>query len=105
MKQVVTVRSNTYYEQNEGEAPFALKPLMELVIINTDGKDYVINKDGSIKGKFKLEESRLLVNPEMLTVLITELQLHQKKFEQIQKNAAQLTALVAHISTPANEGK
>jgi len=100
MKQVVTIRSNTYYEQVENEKPFTLKPLMELVIIHTDGKDYILKKDGQIQGTFNLVEHRLLISPELLTGLITELQLHQKKLETIQKNAAQLTALVAHISTP-----
>ena len=101
MKQLVTVRSNTYYEQNEGETPFSLKPLMELVIIHTNGKDYLVTKAGAIVGKPILEEIRLLVNPELLTSLITELQLHQRKFEVISKNADQLSTLVRHISKEA----
>jgi len=103
MKQIITVRSNSYYEQTEGSAPFKLNPLMELVIVHTNGKEYTTTKTGGIMGKFKLDEIRLLVSPELLTALITELQLHQKKFDSIKQNAERLTALVAHISSPVKE--
>jgi len=104
MKEAISVKSNAFYQQTT-EKEFSLKPLLELVIIHTDGKGYEIKKDGSIVAKAKLSETRLLVSPEMLTSLITELQLHQKQFEGIKNNADQLTALVKHLSTPENEGK
>jgi NAD-dependent SIR2 family protein deacetylase len=49
----------------------------------------------------------MIVSPYMLQVLITELQLHQKKLNNITKNADQLNSLVKHINseekTPLNE--
>lgn len=98
MKQMVSVRSNTYYTQEEGQKEFALNPMLELVIIHTDGKNYKLTKN-DIESSPKLSESRLIVTPEMLQHLITDLQLHQKKLEGVRKNADQLNSLVRHITS------
>lgn len=95
MKQIVTVRSNTHYEQRQG-APFTLKAFMELIIVYTDGKNYTMTKTDII-GKPKLSEVRLIVSPEILTGLITDLQLHQTKLESIRSNADKINALLKHI--------
>jgi hypothetical protein len=96
MKEMVSVRSNAYYTQEEGAKEFALKPMLELVIIHTDGKNYKLTKN-DMQSSPKLSESRLIVGPEMLQYLITDLQLHQKKLDGIRKNADQLNSLVRHI--------
>jgi hypothetical protein len=98
MKQMVSVRSNAYYTQEEGQKEFALNPMLELIIIHTDGKNYKITKN-DIESSPKLAESRLIVSPEVLQHLITDLQLHQKKLEGIRKNADQLNSLVRHITS------
>lgn len=95
---MVSVRSNAYYTQEEGQKEFALNPMLELVIIHTDGKNYKLTKN-DIESSQKLTESRLIVSPEMLQHLITDLQLHQKKLEGIRKNADQLNSLVRHITS------
>jgi endonuclease III len=106
MKELIDVRSNTYYSQEAGEKEFELKPMMELVLLHTNGKDYSFNKkDGHILSTAKIDEIRLIVNLEQLQDLITGLQLHQKKLQQIQKNATQLTSLVRHITSDENEVK
>ncbi len=94
---MLSIRSNTYYEQKEGEGTFELNPLMELIIIHTSGKEYEWKKNDLLSTN-KFEEIRLMVSPSMLSSLIVELQLHQTKLESIQKNATQLTALVKHIN-------
>ena len=96
MKQMVSVRSNAYYTQDEGE--LSLRPMLELVIIHTDGKNYKLGKN-DIESSPKLSESRLIVSPEMLQHLITDLQFHQKKLESIRKNADQLNSLIRHITS------
>jgi hypothetical protein len=98
MKQMVSVRSNAYYTQEEGQKEFALNPMLELIIIHTDGKNYKLTKN-VIESSPKLAESRLIVSPEMLQHLITDLQLHQKKLGGIRKNADQLNSLVRHITS------
>jgi hypothetical protein len=98
MKQMVSVRSNAYYTQEEGEKEFALKPMLELVIIHTDGKNYKLTKN-DMESSPKLSESRLIVSPEMLQHLITDLQLHQKKLDGIRKNADELNSFVRHITS------
>ncbi len=94
MKQLLTVRSNGYFVQEEK----TLKPQLELVIIYVDGKSYKINKKSEIIGDPKLSETRLIVSPEMLSQLITELQLHKKKLDAIRNNAEQLNSLIEHIT-------
>lgn len=44
-----------------------------------------------------MNEIRLIVSPEMLSSLITELQLHQGKLETIRKNGDQINSLIKHI--------
>ena len=106
MKQIISVFSNTHYTQNEADKDFILKPMMELIIVYADGKEHKITPKG-LKQEVKCSEVRLIVSPFMLQTLITELQLHQKKLNNITKNADQLNSLVKHINneeiTPLNE--
>jgi hypothetical protein len=102
MKQVLSVRSNTHYTQEENDKEFVLKPMMELIVIYADGKEHKLTPKG-IKQEVKLSEVRLIVSPYMLESLITDLQLHQKKLAGITANADKLTALVKHINVNENE--
>lgn len=102
MKQVLSVRSNTHYTQEESDKEFVLKPMMELIVIYADGKEHKLTPKG-IKQEVKLSEVRLIVSPYMLESLITDLQLHQKKLAGITANADKLTALVKHINVNENE--
>lgn len=95
MKEILSVRSNVYYRQEEGQE-FALKAMLELVIIHTEGKNYKLTKN-NLKSSAKINESRLIVSPEMLQQLIVDLQFHQKTLEGVRKNADQLNSLVRYI--------
>ena len=96
MKQIISVRSNSFYEESNQNG-FHLRPSLELVIIHTDGKDYKMTKT-DIAGTHKLNEIRLIVSPELMQGLITDLQLHQKKLENLRHNADQLNSLIKHIT-------
>jgi hypothetical protein len=98
MKQIISVFSNTHYTQDEKDKEFLLKPMMELIIVYSDGKEHKITPKG-LKQEIKCSEVRMIVNPFMLQILITELQLHQKKLNNITKNADQLNSLVKHITS------
>lgn len=98
MKQIISVLSNTHYTQDETDKEFVLKPMMELIIIYTDGKEHKITPKG-LKQEVKCSEVRMIVSPYMLQILITELQLHQKKLDSVVKNADQLSSLVKHITS------
>jgi hypothetical protein len=98
MKQIISVLSNTYYTQDEKDTEFILKPMMELIIVYADGKEHKITPKG-LKQEVKCSEVRLIVSPFMVQTLITELQLHQKKLNNIIKNADQLNSLVKHINS------
>ena len=102
MKQLLSVRSNTHYTQEENDKDFVLKPMMELIVIYADGKEHKLTPKG-IRQDVKLSEVRLIVSPFMLESLITDLQLHQKKLAGITANADKLTALVKHINVNENE--
>ena len=97
MKEMLSVRSNAYYTQEEGQKEFTLNPMLELVIIHTDGKNYKLTKN-NIESSPKLAECRLIVSPEMLSYLISDLQLHQKKLDGIRKNADKLNSLVRYVN-------
>ena len=103
MKQMISVRSNAYYTQEENQKEFALNPMLELIIIHTDGKDYRLTKN-DLSSSPKVSETRMIVSPEMLQSLITDLQLHQKKLNGIRKNSDQLNSLVKHITTVDGAG-
>ena len=98
MKQIISVRSNAYYTQEENPKEFALTPMLEIIIIYTDGKDYKMGKN-DISSTPKLSETRMVVSPTMLQSLITDLQLHQKKLDGIRKNSDQLNSLIKHITS------
>jgi len=97
MKEILSVRSNTFYSQKEGKE-FKLDPMLELIIIYVDGKNYKLTKS-EVQGSPKLSETRMIVSPELLQSLITDLQLHQTKLEGIRRNADQLNSLVKHITS------
>lgn len=98
MKQIISVFSNTHYTQDEKDTEFVLKPMMELIIVYADGKEHKITPKG-LKQEVKCSEVRMIVSPFMLQYLITELQMHQKKLNNITKNADQLSSLVKHITS------
>jgi hypothetical protein len=98
MKQLVAVRSNAYFAENDQKKGFSLEAQLELVIIFTDGKDYKWKKVEGIVSENKLTETRLIVSAETLTELITELQLHQKKLHGCRENADKINALIKHVS-------
>jgi hypothetical protein len=98
MKQMISVRSNTHYTQEENGKEFELKPMMELIMIYADGKEHKLTPKG-IKQDVKLSEVRMIVSPPILESLITDLQLHQKKLTGIRENADKLNALVKHITS------
>lgn len=95
MKEVLSVRSNGIYFQEESK-DFSLNARLEVVIIHTDGKKYDLVND-VVQTSMKISESRFTVSPEMLQNLITDLQLHQKKLEGFRSNAEQLNSLVNHL--------
>lgn len=101
MKQLLQVRSNMHYTQEERINKVELNPMMELILIHTDGNDYKVSAKG-LEQKPKLSEARMTVSPEMLESLITDLQLHQKNLNRIRMNADKINALIKHVE-PENQ--
>ena len=96
---MISVRSNPYYTQEEDSPNIpVLKPWLELIIIHSDGKSYTFNKRG-LMSNTTISEQRIIVSPELLQNLITELQLHKNKLDVIRKNSEQLNSLMKHIMT------
>ena len=98
MKQLIAVRSNAYFLENDQKDNFSIEAELELVLIYTDGKSYKWKKDGQLEGTNKLTETRLIVSPDLLSMLITDLQLHQKKLNNCRVNADQINSLIKHIN-------
>ena len=105
MKQMIAVRSNAFFAQDDQKEGFELKPELELVLIFTNGAEYDIKKGQGLIAKKKLDEVRMIVNPELLSDLITDLQLHQKKLEAMRKNGDQINSLIKHITEMPKEAE
>lgn len=93
---MIAVKSNPFYTQVEDNGSFTLRGALELVIVHSDGKKYEFKKD-SLVSENKISEARMMVSPEMLQELITELQLHQKTLEGIRANADKINSLVKYV--------
>ena len=104
MKQMIAIRSNAFFLHYDQKETFSLEPELELVIVFTDGKDYKV-KAGELVSSAKLNEVRMVVSPEMLSDMITSMQLHQKKLEAVRKNADQINSLIKHITELPPEPK
>lgn len=96
MKQLLEVRSNCHYTQSEGVGSFELKATMELVLIHTEGYNYTLSKN-KLENKVKLNETRMVLSPDMLDALIVQLQMHKTKLAQIKENAIQINTLVSQF--------
>jgi hypothetical protein len=96
MKELLEVRSNAFYIQTEGEK-INFEAVLEVVLIHTDGFAYT-EIEGTVKRTLKFEETRMLLTSQGLTDLIVQLQLHQKKLEQIRHNAEELTSIVERFN-------
>lgn len=94
---MIAVRSNAYFAQKEVEG-LEITPQMELVIIHTNGKNYTVEDDNLIT-QDRISEIRLVVSRNMLTQLITELQLHQSNMGVMQHNADSINTLAKMIET------
>lgn len=97
MKEMVAIRSNAFLLQDDSQKMVSFLPQMELVIIHTNGKDYNYTKDG-LSGKSRFDEIRLIVTPDMLQSLITELKLHQQKLHQFRNNATEINSMIRIIT-------
>ena len=96
MKQLVNVRTNILFLQNEEEQNFNLIGCLELVLIYTNGKDYAVSGKGQMLTKNKLTETRIVVNEKMMTELITGLQLHNQKLIAAQTSANSINAMAEY---------
>lgn len=104
MDQMVAIKSNAFLLQDDTKEKVSFLPQMELVIIHTDGKDYTWTKTG-LNSKARFDEIRLIVTPDMLQELITQLQLHQTKLKQFRDNATELNAMIRLITEAQEENK
>lgn len=97
MKEIIAVKSNPVFFEDDTNKDFALNANLELVITHSDGKEYHVTSNERVKAVPKIVETRLFVNPEMLQQLITELQLHQQKLDVARKNAEAINSLLKAV--------
>lgn len=105
MKDIISVKSNPFFKQREEEKQvFKLDAVLEIIIVHTNGKEYSLSKN-SVNSKPKISESRFIVNSEMLSDLIIDLQLHQDKLASFRRNSEKINSLVSHIANISPENK
>lgn len=98
MKQIFEVRSNPVFTPVESKTEFKLETQIEIVLIHTDGKIYLLNKkEDNIVTQSKIAESRFVINEEALQTMITDLTLHLKKLQNMKSNATKINSLVKYM--------
>ena len=105
MKELVNVRTNVIFLQNEAENEFNLSGCLEVVLIYTDGKDYQITSKGEMKASHKLTETRLIVTEKMMAELITGLQLHNQKLVAAKGSANSINAMAQYAKNQSEAPK
>jgi hypothetical protein len=99
MKQLISVRSNSIYSQKDStNGEFKLEACLELIIIHTNDMEYKVVKNKLVSERI-YSDTRITMDAEGVTALITELQFQQKKIESLRRNAEQLNTMVSHIAT------
>ena len=93
MKQLMTVRSNPYYSLLDDK----LAANLEIILIHTDGKEYLVGENKQIDGTWKLAETRLIINQNNLNSLIDELKGLQKAMKTLSDNAKVLNTIIHEI--------
>ena len=105
MKELVNVRTNVVFVQNEDDKDFNILGCLELVLIYTDGKEYSVNKQGNISAKHKLIETRIMIKGSMMNDLITGLQLHNQKLINAKESANSINSMFQYTKSINDEIK
>jgi len=102
MKEIIEARYNVLYVQNGTEETLKLNPECEIILVYTDGKDYIPNKSkGGFDIQSKLNETRFFATPYMMDELIQGLQ----KIRMNLKSFENMSAVVNDIASSLMEKK
>jgi hypothetical protein len=102
MNSILSIRSNPLYSLDDDGKE--LTPLIELVVIHTDGKNYTFNKKGDdLTTTTRITETRYTVSPDSLGKFISGLKLIQQNMNALQNNAAGINTIIKQFSEQDNE--
>jgi len=96
MKQILEVRTNPIYSADSKE----LTPKIEVIIIHTDGKQYIA-KGEKVQSIPILKETRFTVEPETLDKFVADLQGVRLQMNQIMDNCK----VINHVITSLNKSE
>jgi hypothetical protein len=100
MQEIISVRSNIFFTQEQKDKSLSLTPVIELVIVHTSGKEYELNSKDQIVSTPKIMESRMLVSSQMLKSMINDLELINRNMNTLDKNADKVNKLLEYMQAP-----
>jgi hypothetical protein len=98
MKEVIEVRANTIYTTDVGK----LKPKLEVIIIHTDGMQYIAKSEKIVTIPI-LKESRFMVTERGLDELIADLQKWKTSMVTLHQNCKVMNDIVTAINEGPSE--
>jgi hypothetical protein len=72
MNEIIDIRANLYATDVNPETLKA-KPLLELIIIHTDGKEYKLNGEKGLDPITKISDARFIMNPETMDRVLQQM--------------------------------
>lgn len=102
MKMIVGITTNHMMIPSEGKE-FNLSPMMELIIMHSDGKDY--SHDGKkLSSKMKFAETRMILTPNAMRELYAKLGEALLGMSVLENNCDQINNLIK-IAKEGSHGK
>ncbi len=103
MKQIAEVRTNLMYLQSPDKAIPELKPMIELIVVHTDGFMYMEAKDG-FKKTLNLVETRYYLDQEALKNIVAGMNVASINMNVALNHADVLNQISKHLKSPTGEG-
>ncbi len=99
MKQVFEIRCNSIYSASE--LGNKLRPEIEMILVHTDGKQYVA-KGNTVTTTPILKETRFFVSHKELDQIITDLQKWKLQMVQIEQNCTVINNVIDMLNKKPN---
>jgi len=93
MKDILQVRSNPVFLPDSTKKGVHLKPMLELIIIHTDGKEYMIKGKG-VGSAPKFAETRFFIDADQLKDFQSQLQLVGDQMNRMEVNTMKINKLI-----------
>lgn len=105
MKEILEARSNIMFHQLPEQSQLEVLPMIEIVIIHTNGYQYIESKNGGFKKTQRIDELRFVCGKENLNHLIAGLQIAARNVNVAHQNAEIMNLMFKDIKEAAEARK